>query len=286
MSYLNRPESRSEAQDEQDEQDTSGETPRSPFAEYAGRFANWVTGADRLPPGPVRAAHESGEAPVRGPAASPPVTDETTRFPVAALGYNRAAVDEHLMGLERELAEMRAERPEPPISVTEELERIGEQTASILVVAHDKAHETTRLAQEQAERCVSDAAANAVAITAQAQERLRELDGETDSVWRERERLLEDIRVVSASLATLADEASERFPAAEQVSGPQRTQAFQMVRDSEQTQAFPIAMGIDQETANGRRGTSQAQDSEFEETQPGDTGSWLTGLEPPDQQGQ
>jgi hypothetical protein len=247
---------------------------------------------------------------VREPATSPPVTDETTRFPVAALGYNRAAVDEHLMGLERELAELRAERPEPPISVTEELERIGEQTASILVVAHDKAHETTQLAQEQAERCVADAAANAVAITAEAKQRLSELDGETDSVWRERERLLEDIRVVSASLATLADEASERFPAADQASGPQRTQAFQAFPgDSQRTQAFPIAMGIDDGMAMRRHQASEGaagfesdshadydshsdhqsdsgSDSDSDEMRPGDTGSWLTGLEPPDQQPQ
>ena len=114
---------------------------------------------------------------------------------MAPFGYNRAAVDEHLIGLEREIAELRAATATlTPMSITEELERIGEQTASILVVAHDKANETTRRAQEQAERCVADAAANAVAITDEAKQRLRELDSETDSVWRERERLLEDVR--------------------------------------------------------------------------------------------
>jgi cell division septum initiation protein DivIVA len=81
------------------------------------------------------------------------------------------------------------------------------------VVAHDQAHETTRRAQEQAERCVADAAANAVEITAEAKSRLRELDEETDSVWRERERLLEDTRAVSVRLASLVDEAESRFPA-------------------------------------------------------------------------
>jgi hypothetical protein len=52
-------------------------------------------------------------------------------------------------------------------------------------------------------------------ITAQAQRRLCELDEETDAVWRERERLLGDVREVSRTLATLADAASERFPAAD-----------------------------------------------------------------------
>jgi len=135
------------------------------------------------------------------------------RFPTAALGYNRQAVDDHIALLEAEIAELR-EVIEPPPSINEEIERLGEQTASILVVAHDKAHETARRAQEQAARAVREAAANAERITTEAQRRLRQLDEETDAVWRERERLLEDVRVVSRTLVTLADEASERFPAA------------------------------------------------------------------------
>ena len=108
-------------------------------------------------------------------------------------------MDEHLAALERKLDELRSKR-EPLGSITNELERIGEQTASILVVAHDQAHETTRVAQEQAERCVADAAANAVAMREEAKQRLGDLDNETDAIWRERERLLEDVRVVSAAL--------------------------------------------------------------------------------------
>jgi cell division septum initiation protein DivIVA len=120
-------------------------------------------------------------------------------------------MERQLAARDREIQELRDNQP--PMSITEEIERIGEQTASILVVAHDQAHETTRRAQEQAERCIADAAANAVAITAEAKERLRELDDETDSVWRERDRLLEDTRSVSERLASLVDEAVSRFPA-------------------------------------------------------------------------
>jgi hypothetical protein len=136
------------------------------------------------------------------------------RFPVGALGYNRAAVDDHVAALERELDELRSQRdlPEPPISITEEIERLGEQTASILVVAHDKAHETTRLAQEQADRCVADAASNAVAITEDAKRQLQSLDMETDTVWQERARLLDDARAVGSALIALIDEAEARFP--------------------------------------------------------------------------
>ena len=47
-------------------------------------------------------------------------------------------------------------------------------------------------------------------------------------MWRERERLLEDVRGVSAALATLADEATERFPAADAGALSQATAAFPM----------------------------------------------------------
>lgn len=205
--------------------------PRVTFGELAGRVGRWFQGIDVEPPGaaPDQATAEhdvlsefaADEEPGAETAGPPP------RFALVRYGYSPADVDRRLDELEGELAERArtikelSEQVKPPMSITEEIERIGEQTASILVVAHDQAHETTRRAQEQAERCIADAAANAVAITAEAKERLRELDEETDSVWRERERLLEDTREVSARLGTLVDEALARFPAdAERPSGP------------------------------------------------------------------
>jgi hypothetical protein len=137
---------------------------------------------------------------------------DTARFPVGPFGYNRSAVDQHLAQVERELEELR-NRESKPMSINEEIERLGEQTASILVVAHDQAGETTRRAQEQADRCIADAAANAVAITEQAKQQLRELDNETDAVWQERLRLIEDVRTTASALVALADHASARFPA-------------------------------------------------------------------------
>jgi cell division septum initiation protein DivIVA len=270
--------------------------PRSPFAHVAGRFANWVSGIDREhehEPEPLD-GYETESDPFRALTPEPEDDRGPSRFPVAPLGYNRTAVDEHLADLERELsdlgrelAELRAHR-EAPMSVTEELERIGEQTASILVVAHDKAHETTRRAEEQAERCIADAAANAVAITEEAKQRLRELDDETDSVWRERERLLEDVRAVSAALASLADQASERFPAAADQSA---TSAFPvsasraqragatMMFEPEQTRSFTT---LEQAEARGETDYG-GEPSEPSEPQgdPGDTASWLAGFEPP-----
>ena len=145
-------------------------------------------------------------SPQEGPAPS--------RFAVAPLGYSRPAVDEHIAALEHELSELRVKRADetPAISITEEIERLGEQTASILVVAHDKAHETTRLAQQRAQRCVTDAADNATAITDQAKRRLEALDVETDVVWQERARLLADAGAVAHELTAMVARAEERFP--------------------------------------------------------------------------
>jgi cell division septum initiation protein DivIVA len=289
------------------EREESEDQPRAPFADVAARFANWVTGIDRehghahLPDGDAEAEadEEVDRDPLRMLTAGAVDDDrEATRFPVAPLGYNRAAVDEHLADLERELSELgrelavlRAHR-ETPMSVTEELERIGEQTASILIVAQDKANETTRRAQEQAERCIADAAANAVAITEEAKRRLGELDNETDSVWRERERLLEDVRAVSAALASLADQASERFPAAADQSAttafparagwgggrggtvsfePQATQAFTPAEEAEARGA-----GAPESGDLGALGKPAEPAGD-----PGDTASWLAGFEPP-----
>ena len=52
---------------------------------------------------------------------------------------------------------------------------------------------------------VADAAENAVAITEQAQRKLESLDVETDVVWQERARLLEDARTVAGELVALVE---------------------------------------------------------------------------------
>jgi cell division septum initiation protein DivIVA len=272
------------------EREESEEQPRAPFADVAARFANWFTGIDREPePHQLPVGGEDGDPdPLAALTAGAADDREPSRFPVAPLGYNRAVVDAHLADLERELAdlghelaELRTAR-EMPMTVTEELERIGEQTASILIVAQDKANETTRRAQEQAERCIADAAQNAVSITEEAKRRLHELDTETDAVWRERERLLEDVRAVSTALASLADQASERFPAAADQSAtaafPARSQwgGATVSFEPSATRAFTPA-----EAAEARGEAMPAAEPDEPTGKPGDTASWLAGFEPP-----
>ncbi|HEY3725565.1 MAG TPA: DivIVA domain-containing protein [Solirubrobacteraceae bacterium] len=201
-----------------EEQEGTTHSTGSRLAGFSDRIARAFTNPDR---GPDDQLELRGDPEDELLGDHPPDTT-TARFPVGPFGYNRGAVDHYLAELERELAELRSERP-AGMSITEEIERLGEQTASILVVAHDQAQETTRhaeeqaqettrRAQEQADNCIADAASNAVAITAQAKQQLRELDNETDSVWQERRRLIEDARTTGTALITLAEEAIERFP--------------------------------------------------------------------------
>jgi DivIVA domain-containing protein len=140
-----------------------------------------------------------------------PWEQDRKRFPTVLHGYDRDAVDAHLAAIEREMTDLRAQRSPTP-AVEEEIERLGEETSAILRVAHEQAAEITRRAQTQADRCVADAAANAVAMTEDAKRKLRQLDTETDAVWAERGRLIEDVRNVATSLFSLAEDAADRFP--------------------------------------------------------------------------
>jgi DivIVA domain-containing protein len=187
---------------------------RSPgtfFADLGDRLAKGFTAIDR--PGDDEAEWEPYDEPDQPTAAAEalPWEQDRKRFPTALHGYDRDAVDAHLAALEREMAELRAQRSPAP-AIEEELERLGAETSAVLRVAHQQAAEITRRAQAQADRCVADAAANAVAMTEDAKRKLRQLDTETDAVWAERGRLIEDVRNVATALFSLAEDAADRFP--------------------------------------------------------------------------
>jgi cell division septum initiation protein DivIVA len=197
---------------------------RSPgtwFADLGDRLARGLNNFDRPPVDEDEVDWEEYEEdePEQPTAVADPVdwdpnpSQGRKRFPAALHGYDREAVDAHLAELENELAELKVHRnrdPEPAVQA--ELERVGEETSAILKVAHQQAAEITRRAQVQADRCVADAAANAVAMTEEAKRNLRQLDTETDAVWAERGRLIDDVRNVATSLFSLAEDAADRFP--------------------------------------------------------------------------
>lgn len=187
---------------------------RSPgnwFADLGDRLARGFTPYDRPPA--EEPEWEPYEEPDQPTAAVDAVPWETPRkrFATVLHGYDRDAVDAEISALEREIDDLRAQRLPAP-SIEAEIERVGEETSAILRVAHEQATEITRRARVEAERCVSDAAANAVSMTEDAKRKLRQLDTETDAVWAERGRLIEDVRSVATSLFSLAEDAADRFP--------------------------------------------------------------------------
>ncbi len=194
---------------------------RSPgtwFADIGDRLARGFNNFDRPPADDDREPDwEEYDEPEQPTAVAdsvdwdPPELPGKKRFPTSLHGYDREAVDAHLDALERELAELRIHRT-PAAAVEAEIERVGEETSAILRVAHEQASEITRRAQTQADHCVQDAAANAVSMTEDAKRKLRQLDSETDAVWAERGRLIEDVRSVATALFSLAEDAADRFP--------------------------------------------------------------------------
>jgi DivIVA domain-containing protein len=147
-------------------------------------------------------------------------------FPVALRGYDRLAVDAYVKRVSQLVAELNAGRS-PQAAVRRALERVGEDVSGILKRAHETAEQITaqsrieaedRLesARREADQTITSARQEADSLLADARRHLTELDAETDRIWAERHRIVEDAHQLASQLLALAEEAVERFPAAEE----------------------------------------------------------------------
>ena len=144
-----------------------------------------------------------------------PLTDVTdVDFPIVLRGYDRLAVDAYVKRTSQLVAELQATRS-PEAAVRRGLERVGEEVSGILQRAHEAASQLTAQSRSEAEDRLEQAREEAKKITADAERRLQELDVETDRIWAERQRIVEDAQQLAGQLLTLAQSAAERFPAAE-----------------------------------------------------------------------
>lgn len=188
--------------------------PRHSFGAVGKRLGALLLGTDD--PGP-RGGSRSFPAPSQD---DTPTEDHRlpSRFPVARRGYDREAVDAYVAELEHELAAVDRELADVrggalvADEVANELKRIGEQTSAVLVAAHQQRDEILRNARDEADRCVAEATATSNALTANCEQRLRELNAQNETAQLERTRLLDDLRTISAALVTVADSADERIP--------------------------------------------------------------------------
>ena len=135
-------------------------------------------------------------------------------FPVAIRGYDRIAVDAYVKQTSQLVAELQATRS-PEAAIKRALERVGEQISGILQRAHDTAEQITAQSRSEAEDRLEEARQEAARITAAAEQRLKDLDADTDRIWSERRQIVEDTRELAGQLLGLTDSAAERFPAAE-----------------------------------------------------------------------
>jgi hypothetical protein len=132
-------------------------------------------------------------------------------FPIALRGYDRLAVDAYVRRTSQLVAELQATHS-PESAVRRALERVGEEISGVLQSAHETAHQITSQSRIEAEDRLEVARREALEITADARARVTDLDAETDRIWAERQRIVEDARELARQLMELADAAIERFP--------------------------------------------------------------------------
>src|SRR5437763_1534791 len=109
-------------------------------------------------------------------------------FPVTVRGYERAAVDRYVQQVNRLIAELEISSSSES-AVRHALAEVTEETREILQRAHETADELVKAADIRA----------------------RELGDNADHIWRERRRLIEDLRVVGEQLLAIGEAESKRF---------------------------------------------------------------------------
>jgi hypothetical protein len=203
-------------------------------------------------------------------------------FPIVLRGYDRLAVDAYVKKTSQLVAELQATRS-PDAAVRRALERVGEEVSGILQRAHETAAQITAQSRSEAEDRLEAARREAVDIVEGAAERVKDLDLETDRIWEERLRIVEDARELARQLLALADSAVQRFPAEEtestEVLAPEIAEIFSAAPSSEQAAAedaeaddegaeeapeAPAAQGEHAPRAEARQGdqTSEPEDRE------------------------
>jgi cell division septum initiation protein DivIVA len=143
-----------------------------------------------------------------------PVAFNDVDFPIALRGYDRIAVDAYVARTAQLIAELQA-TASPEGAIRRALERVGEEVSGVLQQAHQTADEVTTHSRAEAEDRLEAARVEAAQITAQAREQLRSLDEDTDRIWAERDRIVNDARELAHQLIELAETAAAKFPAAE-----------------------------------------------------------------------
>ncbi len=122
-------------------------------------------------------------------------------FPTSLRGYDRVAVDEYVHQTRQLVAELQATRS-PEAAVRRALERVGEQISGILQRAHETAEQITAQSRSEAEDRLEHARREAAQISQAAEDRVKELDADTDRIWLERQRIVADAEDLAGRLVS------------------------------------------------------------------------------------
>jgi hypothetical protein len=183
-------------------------------------------------------------------------------FPIVLRGYDRLAVDAYVRKTSQLVAELQSTRS-PEAAIRRALERVGEEVTGILQRAHEAAEQITAQSRREAEARLEAARQEAEDIATDAVDRVKELDLETDRIWEERLRIVEDARELARQLLGLADSAAQQFPAEE-------TESTEVVAEPEIAEVFSNAgeeEGAEDELA-GEEEEAEAEPPAEEEERP------------------
>ncbi len=169
-----------------------------------------------VPPDPAAPLHvttpeDTRELAVAAGEARPVDDSPAVEFPVVLRGYDRDAVDAYVARVSALLEELQSSRS-PQAAVRRALDRVGEETAGILRQAEVTAEQMTARSRAQADDRLQRAESEARELRVAAEKHVRALDNDTERIWQERQRLIDDTRKLADTLLAVADDAEERFP--------------------------------------------------------------------------
>jgi DivIVA domain-containing protein len=139
-------------------------------------------------------------------------------FPLAVRGYDRQAVDDFVEQVADLVADLESRQTREGV-VQRALDQVGEETAGILQRAHQAADEIAARSRSQAEGRIQRADREAELLRSQADEYANQVIVDTQLLWDERQRLLDDLRQLADAVLATADDAAERVTLPEQL-GP------------------------------------------------------------------
>jgi len=142
-------------------------------------------------------------------------------FPVTLRGYDRATVDAYVADVTRLVEELDATHS-PTRAVERAIDRVGEETSGILQRARETAEDITTKSRSRSDDRLQTAEREAHTMRQQAEARVRELDADTERLWEERNRLLEDVTRLSSQLSGVVEAANLRYPLVEAEPAPTR----------------------------------------------------------------